>query len=382
MTDRSLLVIIQNRETQFDAPLYSLIQRRNLMRLLLVYTDSTIDTSNRDLETGLSPQWDHLTSCAYPSRVLRHTSLLAIFRLALQLRREQPDLVLICGYYPYCHLLLALLLRFMGQRIGLRSDNTLTHTELRGWRGRLRRIRVGMIQRLFHTWHPVGQQALVYLRTLSGTDRPTYRFAYAVDNDWFASLSFNSRKERLHFLAEQQWPLDTFVVLGIMKWNSREDPLTLVDAFQKLMSCNANARLILIGDGPLREAVEATCLPLGDAVIRPGYVAYSQLPVWYGRADVFVHPAPDEPWGVSVTEALACGVPVLAAEGVGAGAEVLLSHQCGGVFPNRDSDRLAEMLIQRSAGYSLHDRAACRSAADLWHYRHTIMAFQAALSAC
>ena len=33
---------------------------------------------------------------------------------------------------------------------------------------------------------------------------------------------------------DQSWPDDAFVVLGIMKWNHREDPLTLVHAFKQL----------------------------------------------------------------------------------------------------------------------------------------------------
>ena len=82
---------------------------------------------------------------------------------------------------------------------------------------------------------------------------------------------------------------------------------------------------------------------------------YSQLPDWYGRADVFVHPAPDEPWGVSVTEALACGVPVIAAEGVGAASEMMQSNQsvlnqCVQVVPNGDYATLA--MLACLADYS------------------------------
>jgi glycosyltransferase involved in cell wall biosynthesis len=270
----------------------------------------------------------------------------------------------------------------MGQRIGLRSDNTLTHTALRGWRGRLRRVSVGWIQRLFHTWHPVGEQAHAYLRTLSGTERPSYRFAYAVDNDWLAQHAASARRQRSAFLAQNGWPQEAYVVLGIMKWNAREDPLTLVAAFRQLLLELPQARLILIGDGPLRPEVDAACHLLGNAVLCPGYVPYSQLPQWYGRADVFVHPAPDEPWGVSLTEALACGVPVLAAQGVGAAAEVLLSDACGAVFPNGDSERLAAMLLERATSPVDQQAAACGAAAERWHYRHTIKAFQDCLAAC
>jgi glycosyltransferase involved in cell wall biosynthesis len=377
------LVIVQNRVTQFDAPLYGLIHRSARFPISVIYTTPSAQGSQLDHELGFTPGWDHLSSHDYPQQTLHSTSPLAIWRLARQLARQKPGLVVISGYYPRSHLLLAVLLRLRGQRIGLRSDNTLEHTVFRGPTGPLRKLVIGFIQRLFHTWHPVGQQAHAYLRFLSRTERPTYRFPYAVDNDWFASQSSKARHERASFLQQQGWPADAFVVLGIMKWTSREDPLTLVSAFAELCHRVPNLRLILVGDGPLRDDVYTACAPMRDRVCLPGYVPYSQLPVMYGRANIFVHPAPSEPWGVSVTEALACGLPVLAAEGVGAAHELLTTELCGSIFPNASSEALAEQL----ASYSDHateflDRTSdCLRAADCWHYRFTIQSFERALAA-
>jgi glycosyltransferase involved in cell wall biosynthesis len=375
------LVIVQNRETQFDAPLYALIHRQKSFGLEVIYTTHADPCFAQDPELGLAPSWDHLEDHHYPHRRLRRTGPLATWRLARDIRRKLPQMVVICGYFPRCQLLLAILLRLMGQRIGLRSDNTLSHTTFNGLLGKLRRVGVGPIQRLFHTWHPVGDQALAYLRTLSGVERQSYRFAYAVDNDWFAAQSSQARHNRAQFLGEQGWPKDAFVVLGVMKWSLREDPLTLVEAFKQLHQRVPRARLVLVGDGPLRDEVNRACLPFGISVLCPGYMPYSKLPVWYGRADVFVHPAPDEPWGVSVTEALACGVPVIAAEGVGAAHEALLSEACGAMFPNGDALALASRLEAFAATPSIRDQceSACRKAADRWHYRHTIEAFKHAL---
>ena len=374
------VVIIQNRETQFDAPLYSLIHSSAAFSLLVIYTAASGAQADQDAELGFAPRWDHLRSGAYPAFVLPSSTLPALVRLAWQLRRLRPSLVVICGYYPRSQLLLAVLLRALGLRIGLRSDNTLRHTQLAGLRGRLRRLVVGQVQRLFHTWHPVGEQAHAYLRTLSGSHRPTYRFAYAVDNDWFASESQRSRQQREAFLQSLDWPAQAFVVLGIMKWTDREDPLTLVEGFRRFAQREPLARLVLIGDGPLHQRVMAACRPLAGLVHCPGYVAYSQLPLWYGRADVFVHPAPDEPWGCSVNEALACGLPVLAAEGVGAATECLATFSCGSQFANQDPGELADQLQGLAAQA---DRAALQSAAvqaaECWHYRHSIEALSLAL---
>jgi glycosyltransferase involved in cell wall biosynthesis len=378
------VVIVQNRETQFDAPLYALIHECGDFPLQVIYTTPPEPGGNRDEELGFAPRWDHLSAHAYPQRTLARCGPLAIWRLAREIRRQQPSLVVICGYFPRSQLLLAVFLRLLGQRIGLRSDNTLAHTTFHGLRGKLRRLGVGLIQRLFHTWHPVGKHALAYLRTLSGSDRPSYRFAYAVDNDWFAAQSTQARSHRARFLEQQGWPQDAFVVLGIMKWAIREDPLTLVAAFAQLRQRVSRARLILVGHGPLHDAVDAACRPLGGDVLCPGYAPYSQLPDWYGRADVFVHPAPDEPWGVSVAEALACGVPVIAAEGVGAAAEMIDPQQSVQLFPNAQPLHLADdLLYLANHPEVLHRRSsACAGVVDQWHYRHTISLFQQALMSC
>ena len=380
------LVVVQNKETQFDAPLYALIHKSGVLPLKVIYTTPVLSGINVDDELGFSPGWDHIAKDSYPRRSLRQSGPFAIWQLAREIRREQPGLVVICGYFPRSQLLLAIFLRLLGQRIGLRSDNTLSHTTFHGLRGKLRRLGIGPIQRLFHTWHPVSEQAHTYIRTLSGVERPSYRFAYAVDNEWFHAQSNLSRQNRSWFLFNQRWPEDAFVVLGIMKWNHREDPLTLLHAFKVLYQSVPRARLVLVGDGPLREDVHEACSQFDGFIHRPGYVPYSQLPDWYGRADVFVHPAPDEPWGVSVTEALACGVPVIAAEGVGAASEIMQSNQsvlnqCVQVVPNGDHVALAKKL----ASLSHYPRdlqklgKACQSIADRWHYRHTIEAFRNAL---
>ncbi len=378
------LVIIQNRETQFDAPLYQWIHQSEPFSLRVIYTTQTNPANEVDPELGLAPQWDHLNQQAYPRRTLRRTHPWVIAKLARQLRCQKPALVVICGYFPRSHLLLALLLRLQGQRIGLRSDNTLSHTHFLRVKGWLRRQAVGWIQQLFNSWHPVGEQAHAYLRTLSRADRPSYRFAYAVDNDWFAHRSSRARQSRPTFLHANGWPDEAFVVLGILKFAAREDPLTLVEGFLRLHALCPRARLILVGDGPLRNEVAAACFPLADRVHCPGYVAYSQLPLWYGRADVFVHPAPDEPWGVSVNEALACGVPVVAASGVGAAAELITPGVCGFVFTNGHTTELADQLERLALMPDARRQMepACRAAADRWHYRHTIAAFEQAIAAC
>lgn len=356
------LVIVQNRETQFDAPLYERMQQEGRIDLTVFYSEPMPNgVSAVDREIGRAPLWDHLEPSRYRSVAVGHGGLRAALSIFRQIRALRPALVVIGGYFPRSHLLLALLLKATGIRIGLRSDNTLQHTRFAGLAGLLRRRVIGFIQRLFDTWHPVGTQAHAYLQRLSGTNRPTFPFPYAVDHEWFQHGAAEGRRRRAEFLRERGWPKKALVVLGILKWSPREDPLTLVDAFRLLAGRHPDARLILVGDGPLRQGVFAHVSDLRDWIHTPGYVSYSSLPAWYGRADVFVHPAIHEPWGVSVNEALSSGLTVVASSGVGAAAELVEPEGCGLIFPAGKAHALAESLETLMLNQELRSSLAAKA---------------------
>jgi glycosyltransferase involved in cell wall biosynthesis len=381
---KNYLVIVQNCETQFDAPLYARITRDGRMALTVLYSEpvSVQGSASEDPEIGRAPAWDHLEPGAYRSAYALRGGLGAALWMARRIRRLRPDLVIVAGYYPRSHLLLSLLLKASGQPIGLRSDNTLLHTRFLGWKGYLRRRLIGWIQRLHDTWHPVGTQAEAYLRMLSGTTRPSFPFPYAVDGSWFAERAGAAGQQRAALLQEQGWPQQAFVLLGIMKWSEREDPLTLIEAVRQLLPRHPQLRLILVGDGPLRPQVEEAIVGLSDQVFCPGYAPYSALPRWYGLADAFVHPAVDEPWGVSVNEALASGLPVVASTGVGAAAELLRPAGSGLEFPAGDAVALAAAIERLLQEPSLRQRCtqAARAVAQGHDSARTIDQFEAALA--
>lgn len=50
---------------------------------------------------------------------------------------------------------------------------------------------------------------------------------------------------------------------------------------------------------------------IAETVHLPGYVADSALVLWYNAADAFVYPSVFEGWGLPLTEAMACGKPII-----------------------------------------------------------------------
>lgn len=87
----------------------------------------------------------------------------------------------------------------------------------------------------------------------------------------------------------------------------------LIDA---LALCTTPLRLVIAGDGPEREALEARALARGIAerVKFLGEVDRDSLPELYANADAFVFASVTETQGLVLVEALAAGTPVLAAD--------------------------------------------------------------------
>lgn len=382
MPQNKHLVIIQNRPTQFDAPLYAFLEQRAPFALTVYYTEATHENDKSvDPETGQIAHWDHLQGCRYQWHVFSGQELASAGRAADKIHAHDPDLVVISGYSPLFHAKLAWALKRKGVRIGLRSDNTARHSLFHGWKGLAKRYILPLLLRQYDTWHPVGTLARQYFEQISGVRKPTFLFPYNVDNSWFAGLSHfseNSWEAQRRSLSISR---NTFVVLGILKWNEREDPMTLIQGFSRFVEHCPDACLVLVGDGPLRPDIEQSINKLHKHVVLPGYVPYSALPALYGIADVFVHPAVGEPWGVSVNEAMACGVPVLAAKGVGAGEDLVVEGKTGFVFSDGDDAELGQKLIYCADNRQMlaaMGRAAERKVAQ-WSYQQTLQEFARAL---
>jgi glycosyltransferase involved in cell wall biosynthesis len=70
--------------------------------------------------------------------------------------------------------------------------------------------------------------------------------------------------------------------------------------------------LVVVGDGPARESVEAALAPLGDRVRYVGQIDADGIAAWCAASDLMVWPAIREAFGMALLEAAAAGLPVIA----------------------------------------------------------------------
>ena len=132
----------------------------------------------------------------------------------------------------------------------------------------------------------------------------------------------------------------TRYVLGVGNLVPEKGFDVLVHAVAKL----ADTRLVLLGEGPLRGALGALAerAAPGRVEFRPN-MAQSELRNAYSATDVLGLPSLREGWPNVVLEAIACGIPVAAAN-VGGIPEILTSDAPGTIVDSRDPDAWAAAL--------------------------------------
>ncbi|NCJ06254.1 glycosyltransferase [Synechococcales cyanobacterium C] len=123
----------------------------------------------------------------------------------------------------------------------------------------------------------------------------------------------------------------------------------LTQAFMQFYRQYSQARLLMVGDGPARPAMQATLeqCGLGEAVTWSGRVPPEQIPAWLAMMDVAVAPYPLlESFYFSplkVYEYMAAGLPVVASD-VGQLRHIIQSEANGLLCAAGDADALTAQL--------------------------------------
>jgi len=135
------------------------------------------------------------------------------------------------------------------------------------------------------------------------------------------------------------------VVLGVGRFYPQKDFSTLIKAFA-LVRAQRPARLVILGEGPLRPQLEALAQQLGvaDQVSMPGFV---ENPFAYmRRAAVFVLPSQYEGLPNVLIQAMACGCPVVSTNCPSGPEDILDNGKYGHLVPVGDVEAIANAILR------------------------------------
>ncbi|MEE4538013.1 MAG: glycosyltransferase [Erythrobacter sp.] len=133
------------------------------------------------------------------------------------------------------------------------------------------------------------------------------------------------------------------VILAVGRLERQKDYPTLLEAFAQLLN-SRNARLVILGDGSLKAALQQTIDEAGlhDHVLLAGF---QPNPFgWMAASDLYVLSSRHEGFPNSLVQAMACGVKVVSTDCPTGPDEILEDGRWGGLVPVGDAQALAAAM--------------------------------------
>jgi glycosyltransferase involved in cell wall biosynthesis len=165
------------------------------------------------------------------------------------------------------------------------------------------------------------------------------QFPWGVDLDHFSPGEGKGLREALG------WEGAT-ILLSTRNWEPIYGVEIVCQAFVDVARENEDTRLLLVGDGSLRDEIERIIRASGfeNRVHLAGYVSMDALPQYYRSADLYISASHVDGSSISLLEAMACGIPPLVSD-IPGNQEWVKPGVNGWVFPDGSSEVLAETIL-------------------------------------
>ena len=172
------------------------------------------------------------------------------------------------------------------------------------------------------------------------SDRDICIITNGVDLQLFENLTREKARNNLQFNKDQK--ILTFV--GTLR--PVKGVKYLIQAMDILIKQKTDIRLILVGDGPDREALQRMTedLKLGNYITFIGKVSHEKVPEFMVASDIFVLPSLSEGFGSVNLEAFAAGLPIVATK-VGGLPEIIKEGENGLLVESKNPKQLAEIIL-------------------------------------
>lgn len=225
--------------------------------------------------------------------------------------------------------------------------------------GHLRRLYQGLMGRWIEQHATAGlatsRQAAAALFGPAWEEDPRWRLLYCgID-----VAPYRSEHDRGEIRREFGVADDELLVGHVGRFVYQKNHPLLLAAMAEIVRAEPRARLLMVGDGPLRPEVEGMIAELGlaDIVISPGI--RTDVPRLMRAMDVFLFPSRYEGLGLVLLEAQACGVPCVLSDVIPPEAD-LLPELSTRVPLQAHPVRWAEVVLEASR---LHPLGALREEA-------------------
>lgn len=276
-----------------------------------------------------------------------------IRRLARKLRREAYDLV-----YTNSAVIFepAIAARWAGVPHIWHVHEILRSGSWRSW------LSLRTICRRIDRWsHTVIFESQAARRVFANVYRPP-RDPRVIYNPLRFSPSSGLPQERRKVRAELGLPDDAFVVAWVGQFIPRKQPQLAISAFSRMATARPSF-LLMVGDGPMRPALEAELPP--DLRPRVKLLGFREDVLPYLLAsDVLLLTSCEESFGMVLVEAGACGKPAVATA-CGGPEEIVRDGVTGFLVPVGDALAIARRLTELANSWDLAEQLGRNAQADV-----------------
>ncbi len=168
------------------------------------------------------------------------------------------------------------------------------------------------------------------------------------------------------------------VLISVARLSAEKDFPTLLHAMKRAVAQFPALKLRLIGDGPEREKLESLTRELGLTDCVKFHGDCRDVPAKLAEAACFVSASLTEGISLTLLEAMAVGLPVIATA-VGGNPEILVDGVTGRLTPPRDPAQLAEAivsLVRRPETWHSWGRAGRRRVEQHFDVRRMVAEYQ------
>lgn len=370
---RTRLVIVNTHPIQYFAPFYAELARRWTGKFKVVYGSKRGIVSAPDEGFAASFQWDVDLLSGYDyefipeadSNAARPGEALRCRSISRCLSRLDPEIILVHGYSDP---MARAALRWAWARkrpILLRGDTWSGPGERSGTcRRRAKRLLLRLLLAPRVTrFLAVGARNAAYWREVGGHDAKIRHVPYGIDSRRFypaPDLHWRMEVRRRYGFSQNDRIIGYFG-----KLTEKKGILPLLSALRRVANSGNDAKIVLVGDGPLRPEIEALCTEYPIKIVLLGFRNQSEIADLYRIVDLAVVPSIfEETWGFAVQEALACGVPVAASDVVGCAPDLVVPGVNGWVLPVGAWPQWAEFLSSWLAEPDIHIAQSAGTLAD------------------
>src|SRR5258706_7297047 len=207
-----------------------------------------------------------------------------------------------------------------------------------------------------------GKSAVEYVMSIGGLAERIHTAPNAVDNRKFANLARSAREREGQCRTELGLPPRYFVYAG--RVTREKGVFQLLEAYTRLApELRSEGGLVLVGAGTAKNELMKNAAKIHPGtVVFPGFAQRDQLATLYAVAEALVFPTLSDPWGLVVNEAMARGLPIIAADVAGCTADLMQDGENGYIISAANVGKLEEAMADFARDPQLASRMGQHSA--------------------